>query len=169
MLRYQRASSFEELDRRYDNYEQLRIELDDARTLDEIERAHQKYNDRETLYLTELGLPRWKEMKTKKEQRFIEDDDEIPDLCSDDEDSDDEDSDTTQELHWRVTHNKAARATASTNSNATSQSQATSSQANSESSKRAREKSMNYQPDDKLLRQPALHSANTLHTEATQK
>ena len=58
MLRYQRASSFEELDRRYDNYEQLRAELDDARALDEIERAHQGYNERETLYLTELGLPR---------------------------------------------------------------------------------------------------------------
>jgi hypothetical protein len=60
MLRFQRASSFEELDRRYDNYEQLRTELDGARTLDDIERAHQGYNDRETLYLTELGLPRWK-------------------------------------------------------------------------------------------------------------
>ena len=167
MLRYQRASSFEELDQRYDNYEQLRTELDDARTLDEIERTHQRYNERETLYLTELGLPRWKEMKTKKDRRFIEDDDEIPDLCSDDEDSDDEDNDTAKQLHWRVTHNEAARATASANSSATSQSQATSSQTNSESSKRTRAKSMNFQPDDKFLRHPDLHSANTLHTEAT--
>ena len=142
--------------------------MDDASTLDEIERAHQRYNDRETIYLTELGLPRWKEMKTKKNRRFIEDDDEIPDLA-DDGDSDDEDNDTAKQLHWRVTHNEAARATASTNSSATSQSQATSSQANSESSKRTREKSMNYQPDDKLLRHPDPHSANTLHTEDTQK
>jgi hypothetical protein len=169
MLRYQRASSFEELDRRYDNYEQLRTELDGARTLDDIERAHQGYTDRETLYLTELGLPRWKDVNKKKERRYIEDDDSIPDLCSDDSDSDDEDSNTAKEMHWRVTHNEAALATASANSSATSQSQATSSQANSESSKRTREKSMNYQPDDKFLRQPDLHSANTLHTADTQK
>ena len=116
MLRYQRASSFEELDRRYDNYEQLRVELNDAWTLDEIERAHQRYNERETLYLTELGLPRWKKVENKKVRKFIQDDDEIPDLRSDDEDSDDENNNITKHLHWRLTHNEAARSTASTDS-----------------------------------------------------
>jgi hypothetical protein len=169
MLRYQRASSFEELDRRYDNYEQLKAELNDARTLDEIEIAHQRYNERETRYLTELGLPRWKKMETKKERKFLEDNDDIPELCSDDEDSDDDDNYSTKHQHWRLSHNEAARATASTNSHAISQSQATSSQAHSESSKRAREKSKNYQPDNNLIMQPALHNANTLHTADTQK
>ena len=45
--------------------------MNDARTLDEIERAHQKDNERETLYLTELGLPRWKEVNTKKRSEDI--------------------------------------------------------------------------------------------------
>ena len=65
--------------------------------------------------MTELGLPRWKNAETKKQQKFIEDDDEIPDLRSDDEDSDDEDNNTAKHLHWRLTHNEAARSTASTN------------------------------------------------------
>ena len=108
-------------------------------------------------------------METKKEQNFIEDDDDIPELRSDDEDSDDEDNYSTKHQHWRLSHNEAARATASTNSHAISQSQATSSQARSESSNRAREKSTNYQPDNNLIMQPALHSANTLHTADTQK
>ena len=168
MLRFQRASSFEELDRRYDNHEQLKIELDEARTYDEVERAHRRYNDRETLYLTELGLPRWKEEETKKERRYIEDDDKIPELRSDDDDSDDEDNNTAKHSHWRLTHNDAARATASTNPLTLSQSQATSSQANPESSKRARE-STNYQTHINARTQPALYSANTLHTEDTQK
>ena len=43
VLAYLNATSFEELDRRYENYERLKTELEDASTVEEIQNAQQRY------------------------------------------------------------------------------------------------------------------------------
>ena len=169
ILRYLHATSFEELDHRYANYEQQAADLEDAWTIDEVERAHQRHRERRTLYMTELGIPQQKKVETRRPRKFIEDDDEIPELRSDDEDSDDEETNTSKHQSWRHAHNTATRSTTPTHSSAIMQYEAAPSQTQSESNKRPMETSRNCQPDSKLKRQPALHSAHTLHTADTQK
>jgi hypothetical protein len=113
-LRFQNAVSFEELDRRYANYEQLRSESEDAWTFEEVERAHQRHEERRTQYLLELGIPDRKKTTQTKPRKYLEDDDDVPELQSEDDDSDDEDTPSRyQTSDWRNAHKAAAHSTLS--------------------------------------------------------
>ena len=82
--------------------------------MEEIEQAYQRHAERRREYLLELGIP---DRKQSKPRKFVEDDDDVPDLQDEDDDSDDEDTPSRhQTSNWRDAHKIAAHATSSTTS-----------------------------------------------------
>jgi hypothetical protein len=82
--------------------------------MEESDAANRRYEERRIQYLHELGITDKKKSRKAKPRKYIEDDEDVPDLQSEDDDSDDEDTHSRyQTSDWRNTHNAAAHSTLS--------------------------------------------------------
>ena len=81
-------------------------------TLEESESAHKRYEERRRQYMDELGINDKTKTRKSKARNFLEVDEDLSDLKSEDDDSDDEDSPSRyQTSNWRDVHKAAAHST----------------------------------------------------------